>query len=70
MDEPKVGDRCMVWWGGDRPAEVVAVKPYRGKYKDWFKWTITMRGLNRNGNTIESDMAVGELEWRGLEGET
>ena len=64
MDEPKVGDKCMVWWCGDRPADVIDVKPYRGKYKELFKWTITVRGITRTGATSESKMAAGESEWR------
>jgi hypothetical protein len=41
-DTPKVGDKIATWFSDQRDglSTVFAVAPYRGRYTQYFKWTL------------------------------
>jgi hypothetical protein len=42
--KPKVGDMMSTWFS-DQPdgmSRVLAVEPYRGRYTQWFAWTVRL----------------------------
>jgi hypothetical protein len=55
----KIGDKIKVWWFTGAPdnfAEVIAVAPYRGRYKEHFNCVLTLRAPTTKSGTL--DMAI------------
>ena len=58
MDKPEIGSKMETWFSDrdDGMSTVVAVRPYTGKYPQWFTWVVTLTAPRTKKGTLE--MAV------------
>lgn len=58
MNEPKVGDKISFWGSGkeDGMSTVLYVRKYDGKYKEYFKWIVTLTAETTKKRSIEMAM--------------
>ena len=47
---PQVGQQIDVWFPG---GVVIAVEPYRGKYPQWFSWTVRVTATRTERGWLE-----------------
>jgi len=40
--KPEIGSKMVYWWAPEG-AEVLAVRPYSGLYKDWYTWIVKLK---------------------------
>ena len=52
---PKVGDTYPTWFSDreDGLSTIVAVRPYTGKYPQWFSWVLTLTAPRTKKGTLE-----------------
>jgi hypothetical protein len=55
-DEPKVGDRTKYWSSGreDGIATILEIRPYTGRYPQWFKYIVRLTSENIRKGWIET----------------
>jgi len=52
---PKVGDKVLTWFSDmdDGKSMIVAVRPYDGKYKDDYKYWVTLTAPRTRARVLE-----------------
>ena len=50
--KPKIGDAMPYWFNPTDSCRVMAVGPYKGPYKQWFTWEVTLS--DREGKPVHT----------------